>query len=67
VPDLDNMAEADAKAKLISVGLVANATDRPGVALTKIGRVVGQLPAGGVSVIKGSTVTIEIGRLALGP
>jgi beta-lactam-binding protein with PASTA domain/tRNA A-37 threonylcarbamoyl transferase component Bud32 len=67
VPDVDGMSESDAKAKLISVGLVPNATDRPGVALPKIGRVVGQLPAAGTSVVKGSTVTIEIGRLMLGP
>jgi beta-lactam-binding protein with PASTA domain/tRNA A-37 threonylcarbamoyl transferase component Bud32 len=67
VPDVFNMAEAAAKAKLISVGLVPNVTDSPGEPLDKWGYVVGQLPAAGISIVKGSTVTIRVGRPMLGP
>jgi beta-lactam-binding protein with PASTA domain/tRNA A-37 threonylcarbamoyl transferase component Bud32 len=64
VPDVLLMSEADAKAKLISVGLVPNVTDSLGA--MPFGHVIGQLPAAGESVVKGSTVTINVGR-PIGP
>ncbi|HEX9094178.1 MAG TPA: Stk1 family PASTA domain-containing Ser/Thr kinase [Coriobacteriia bacterium] len=61
VPDLSDMSEADAKAKLTSVGLLAEVQPAPAPDPSKVGKVTGQLPASGTSVLKGSTVTIQVG------
>jgi beta-lactam-binding protein with PASTA domain len=62
VPDVVTMTEADAKAKLISVGFVPNVTEIFGAAIIQVGRVITQSPEAAMSAAKGSTVTIQIGR-----
>jgi beta-lactam-binding protein with PASTA domain/tRNA A-37 threonylcarbamoyl transferase component Bud32 len=61
VPDVYHMKEVDAKAKLISVGLVPNPEVLPAGPPLWVGFAIDQNPAAGVSVIKGSTVWIQIG------
>ena len=62
VPDVVTMTEADAKAKLISVGFVPNVTEIFGAAIIQVGRVITQNPEAATSQPKGSTVTIQVGR-----
>jgi beta-lactam-binding protein with PASTA domain len=62
VPDVVTMTEADAKAKLISVGFVPNVTELFGAAIIQVGRVITQVPDAALSAAKGSTVTIQVGR-----
>jgi beta-lactam-binding protein with PASTA domain/tRNA A-37 threonylcarbamoyl transferase component Bud32 len=61
VPDVKTMSEADAKAKLTSVGLLVDVQPATETDPTKVGKVTGQLPAAGETALKGSTVTIQVG------
>lgn len=61
VPDVKLMTEADAKAKLISVGFVPDVQPAVEPDPAKVGKVTGQLPAALTKAVKGSTVTIQVG------
>ncbi len=61
VPDVTTMTEADAKAKLNSVGLTWEVNTVAGSPPDKVGKVTGQAPAAGTSVPKGQKVTISVG------
>jgi serine/threonine-protein kinase len=61
VPDVTTMSESDARAKLLSVGLVPEVDYVPEPDPTKVGKVNDQLPASGTSVAKGTKVTLQVG------
>jgi beta-lactam-binding protein with PASTA domain/tRNA A-37 threonylcarbamoyl transferase component Bud32 len=61
VPDVKLMSEADAKAKLTSLGFVPDVQTAVELDPAKVDKVTGQLPAAGEKAVKGSTVTIQIG------
>jgi len=61
VPDVTKMTEADAKAKLTSMGLVPVVDYSVPPSPSDVGKVFGQDPAAGTSVAKGSSVKIGVG------
>jgi serine/threonine-protein kinase len=62
VPDLSGMSKQDARNALHAAGLKVRSQPQPAASPDQDGQVVGQDPAAGTQVDKGSRVTIKIGR-----